>query len=341
MCYRADVARRAQPLFRRPFPHMRRWLSFLLPLVGLAIFVWIIRGTGIGRILDALRAIEPRRLWVFPLFTLYFLWIRGLRWQHLLRMIGIECPLMRCGVLWAVGFFGGSVTPGKVGDAVRAYYLSRDTGRHIGECFLTVFIDRLLDLVTVLLFGIVTLLIFSFFYIHMSSVWIMVAAAFGILGFLYLLMHRGLVKKFMRPLFRMIVPERYRGELSLGFDSFYNSLGIYARRWPGTLVAVFYTWLFWGGVVILAFAVAWVLRIDIPLRFIALMMPATTLVELIPITVSGLGTREATVIYFFSVQGIGSATAVGFSITYLLVGTYLNAAVGFVAWLFESRRARG
>ena len=56
-------------------------------------------------------------------------------------------------------------------------------------------------------------------------------------------------------------------------------------------------------------------------------------VELIPISVSGLGTRDAAVIYFFSLVGVSSAAAVSFSIGYLIVGTYLTAVVGFFIWL--------
>jgi uncharacterized membrane protein YbhN (UPF0104 family) len=46
-----------------------------------------------------------------------------------------------------------------------------------------------------------------------------------------------------------------------------------------------------------------------------------------------MGTREATVIYFFSVVGVGAVDAVGFSLVYVLCGTYLTALAGFVLWL--------
>jgi len=56
---------------------MRKWVSLILPLVGLVIFVWIVRGTGLDRILDTYRKIDPRSLAVFPVFTVFILWIRG------------------------------------------------------------------------------------------------------------------------------------------------------------------------------------------------------------------------------------------------------------------------
>jgi uncharacterized membrane protein YbhN (UPF0104 family) len=69
-------------------------------------------------------------------------------------------------------------------------------------------------------------------------------------------------------------------------------------------------------------------------------MPTLTLVELIPISVSGIGTRDAAVVFFFSVLGIGSAEAVSFSLIYLIFGTYFNALVGFIAWLANPAKLR-
>ncbi|MFQ5512156.1 MAG: lysylphosphatidylglycerol synthase transmembrane domain-containing protein [Candidatus Krumholzibacteriia bacterium] len=316
----------------------KKLLSLLLPLVGLAIFAWIVRGTGVERIVDTFRGVRFEKLLYFPLFTAYFVWIRGLRWHTIMRAAGIEYPLWRSAVVWAVGFFGASITPAKVGDALRAYYLSRDTGRNFGESFLTIFVDRLMDMVIVLISGVVTLLVFSYRYIHMSSLWLVVIMVAGVFGALYAVTRRNLVKTLVGPVFRALAPRKYHDELSLHFNSFYDSLRACARDRKRMAAAFVYALLFWTGVVFLAFSVTRILGIAVPLGYVLIMMPTVTLVELIPISVSGLGTREAAVIYFFSVVGIASAQAVGFSITYLLVGTYLTALVGFVAWLFKPAR---
>jgi uncharacterized protein (TIRG00374 family) len=216
---------------------------------------------------------------------------------------------------------------------VRALYVSRETGRRVGESFLTVFVDRLMDLVTVLVFGILTILIFSYRYTDMPSIWVIVAASLVVLGLVYLVLNRGAMKKLLGPLFRTFTPAKYRGQLSTEVHGFYDALALYATHWRATAFAVLLTLVFWVGVVLLAFAVTRVLGIEVSLAYIALMMPMVTLVEIIPISVSGIGTREAAVIFFFSAVGLGNAQAVAFSVTYLIVGTYLTAVVGFVAWL--------
>jgi hypothetical protein len=312
---------------------MRKWVSLLLPLVGLVIFVWIVRGTGVSRILETFRQIDARRLAIFPLFTVFILAIRGYRWWLLMRLVGIRYTRWRSTVVWAIGFFAAAITPGKVGDAVRALYVSRETGRGVGESFLTVFMDRLMDLVTVLVFGVVTIFIFSYRYTDMPSFWVILAASVASLALVYLVLHRELMRKLAGPLFKALTPAKYRTQLSTEVQGFYDSLALYARHWRSTAFAALLTLVFWVGIVVLAFTVARTLGVAVSFGYVALIMPMVTLVEIIPISVSGIGTREAAVIFFFSALGIGSAQAVAFSVAYLIVGTYLTALVGFVAWL--------
>jgi hypothetical protein len=315
------------------FSSMKKWISLLLPLVGLAIFAWIVRGTGVTRILETYRQIDPKRLIIFPFFTVFVLAIRGYRWWLLLRLVGIPYSMWRSTVVWAIGFFAASVTPGKVGDAVRALYVARETGRGFGESFLTVFMDRLMDLVVVLVFGVVTVFIFSSRHTDVPSFWLIIAASAGILALVYFVLHRSLMRKFFGPVFKMLTPAKYRGQLSAEVASFYDSLGLYARHWKVTACAALLTFVFWAGIVVLAYTVARTLGIAVSFGYIALIMPIVTVVELIPVSVSGIGTREATVIFFFSAVGIGSAEAVAFSVGYLIAGTYLTALAGFIAWL--------
>jgi len=92
---------------------------------------------------------------------------------------------------------------------------------------------------------------------------------------------------------------------------------------------------------LLAHTVTRVLHIDVSLGYMALILPMLTLVEIIPISISGLGTREAAVIYFFGIVGIDDpAQSVAFALMYVLLGLYAVALVGLFAWLFMPRSLR-
>lgn len=312
---------------------MRKKLSLILPFLGLALFVYIVGRTGIDRIADVFREANARMLAVTPVFVFVIILLRGLRWRILMRVIGIDFPLWKSARVWTIGFFAASVTPAKAGDAVRALYITEDTGRTFGETFLTVFIDRLWDLLIVLALGLVSILLFSRYYIEIPSVWIAGLASAGIAVCVYLAMNRSLMRRLLKPLFDVLVPQKYKETFSLNFNTFYDSLARYGRD-RGTLVSAFLlTIALWALIFLLAFFIMQMLGIEIGLAYVFLIMPIVTLVELLPISVSGLGTREAAVIYFFSVVGFSGAEAVGFSIGYLLIGTYLTALTGFVMWI--------
>jgi len=312
---------------------MRKTLSFLLPVVGLALFVYIVARTGLDRIAAVFAAANLKMLLVSPAFVIVIVLLRGLRWQLLMRVVGIDYSFWRSACVWTIGFFAASVTPAKAGDAVRALYLQNDTGRTFGEAFLTVFIDRLLDLMLVLCLGVASVLLFSSYYMELPSFWIILLVAVGITVCVYLAASRRLVRWLLKPIFEALVPSKYKERFSLNFHTFYDSLASYGRN-PGVMaLALLITVIVWGLVFSLAWYLTVVFGIDVAPAYVFLIMPIVTLVELIPISVSGLGTRDATVIYFFSVVGASFTAAVSFSIGYLLIGTYLTAVVGFILWI--------
>jgi len=302
-------------------------------MAGLALFAFIVWKTGVRQILDVFAAADPVRLALSPLFILLIMIVRGIRWRVIMRGVGIDYSVARATAVWTIGFFASAVTPAKAGDAVRAFYVRADSGRSFGEAFLTVFVDRLWDLLFVLGGGLITLVVFSRRYIEIPSFWLVIGATLMIAAVAVVATNRTAMKKLLQPLFGLLVPAQYKERFSLNFHSFYDSLQSYRGQGARHLTVFLMTLLCWALIFTFAWFIADLLGIDVSVGYVFLIMPIVTLVELVPISVSGLGTREATVIYFFSVIGLGSVEAVGFSISYLILGTYLTALIGFFLWL--------
>lgn len=312
---------------------MRKKVSLVLPFLGLVLFAYIVANTGIDKIVGVFASADLELLLLSPLAVLAIVVLRGVRWRFLMRAVGIEYSLWRSASVWTIGFFAASVTPAKAGDVIRALYVQEDTGRTFGEAFLTVFIDRLWDLVLVLVLGVASVLVFSRYYIRLPSFWIVVLAVAGIGLCVFVATNRRLMRRLLKPVFETLVPEKYKEMFSLNFHTFYDSLARFRRRPAIAAGALGLTVLVWALVFGLAWYIALILRVAVEPAYVFLIMPIVTLVELLPVSVSGLGTRDATVIYFFSVVGVSSAQAVGFSLGYLLVGTYLTALAGFALWI--------
>jgi uncharacterized protein (TIRG00374 family) len=312
---------------------MRKKLSIILPFLGLALFGYIVWSTGPRNIADVIRNAEPRLALVAVALVVLILVLRGVRWCLLLRIAGIDYPLWRATAVWAIGFSAASVTPAKAGDAIRAFYIQEHTGRSFGEAFFTVFVERLFDLTFVLGLGVVSVFVFSHYFTGLPSVWIVLMSVAVLAGCIYLVMNRRLMRRLLKPAFDIVVPRRYRSLVTDNVNSFYDSMASYGKTRSGLATAALLTVAVWALIFTLAWCVTAVLGIGVSLRYMFLIMPVVTLVEVLPVSVGGLGTRDATVIYFFSVVGIPGAAGVAFSLGYLLIGTYLTALLGFIMWL--------
>jgi hypothetical protein len=312
---------------------LRRAIAAALPGVGLALFAYIVLRAGPGRIAAALGDIAPARLLVFPLITLVIIGVRGWRWRVILSSLAIDYPLRRCAEVWTIGFFASAVTPGKLGDAVRALYVHRETGRGLGVSFLAVFVDRLLDLLVIVLLALIALPVFSRLFWRVPYHWLLLAASMGLLALLLLALRRDLVRALLAPAYRWLVPERFKNDLAQGFHGFYDALAAFRRDRRRSLAALLLTVAYWLIVFGLVRTLAWAMALPVGYGYIALTLPAVTVAEFLPISLSGLGPREAAIVFFFSVLGIPAPQALAFSLVYWLVGTVLTSLIGLVYWL--------
>ena len=79
-----------------------------------------------------------------------------LRWQLFLRMLHIEVPMREITRLFFIGAFFNQFLPGTTGgDVVRVIYLMRDHPEHKTAGFLSVAIDRLLAVLVLVIIGLV------------------------------------------------------------------------------------------------------------------------------------------------------------------------------------------
>jgi len=83
--------------------------------------------------------------------TIVLFIIKTIRWQVILRAQGTKLSFVKTLRLVLIGTFGSSITPAKVGDILRAVYLSKEEETKIGTSVFTVVFDRILDLIGIFL----------------------------------------------------------------------------------------------------------------------------------------------------------------------------------------------
>ena len=127
----------------------RVWIGLVLSAIFVALF--FVRIDDFRRLLDALTG--ANYVYVIPGIGLYLIgvWFRTLRWRRLLHHIR-PVPTTRLFPVVVVGYMANNLLPLRLGEIVRSYYLGDREQVSKAAALVTIFIERLLDALTLLLF---------------------------------------------------------------------------------------------------------------------------------------------------------------------------------------------
>ncbi len=95
-------------------------------------------------------------LFLIPAFSLVLVsyFIRGFRWDFFLKTLGINIPLKKSMSLFFAGL-GFSITPGKIGEAIKSHFLKKDHDHSYSKTVPIVFVERYYDLVGLLIISLI------------------------------------------------------------------------------------------------------------------------------------------------------------------------------------------
>jgi glycosyltransferase 2 family protein len=131
-------------------------------VIGLAVglLAVFLREADFARVTAAVAAARADFLALsFALTALTYL-IRAERWQYLLAPLG-PTRFSTCFRTTVIGFAASAVLPARAGEVIRPYLLARQEGLKATAAFATILVERILDLVAVLLLLLVFLLWFD------------------------------------------------------------------------------------------------------------------------------------------------------------------------------------
>src|SRR5262245_20155000 len=136
--------------------HLRAALVLVLTLGLLAYFL---RGVNLAEVWAKTREADARLLVLAVGMMMLVYVLRALRWQYLLAPIG-RTHFGTAFQTTVIGFAASFLLPARPGEVLRPYLLAKREGLPPTAAFATIILERLLDLVTVLLlFGAFVLLV--------------------------------------------------------------------------------------------------------------------------------------------------------------------------------------
>lgn len=302
-------------------------------LLGIFIFILILTKVNFNQLWQNIKGMKP--LYLITALALGFptLIIKSFCWNYIKRQQGIKYKLKDSFLMYVSSLFISGFTPGRIGEVARAFYLKKD-GYSMGKSLVGVIIDRLTDFIFLLVVIVVGSLFFITIFQKQITILILVIIITIVLSMVFLKI--GLVKWFFKTLFNKFIPEQYQKSWKLSFQDFMNDLKIYKLKNYIIIFAItIFSWLFYY---IQTYALGKGANIEgIPFLYFTVAITITGFITLIPISVAGIGTREAALILLFSPYAISIEKIIAFSSLILLMYLF-SCLFGLICWLIKPIR---
>lgn len=253
--------------------------------------------------------------------------LQSWRWNYLKKIQGLKYSLSDSFLIFCAGVFWGIITPGRLGDIIKIVYLQKD-GSSVGKSAVSVIIDRLADLLFLLVIGYVSMFFFLNFF---SKQLVTISVLFALIIITGLLLQNKLIKILLKKLFFVFVPDKYQKSWHLNFQDFMIDLKNYT--FSNYLVIFLITIIIWIIYYLQMFFLIKSIGIsNISFTYLIMAVTIAAVTTLIPISINGIGTRDATLLFLFSLVGISSEKTIAFSIMILFL-LLVNGLIGFFCWL--------
>ena len=247
----------------------------------------------------------------FAVFWLLFILMIGLRVERMHRALGcmgILIPRLVCYRSIVETSFWGTVTPARVGEIYKITYLVR-FGMPAGRGVVYLLSERLYDLLALMVFATAGAILlaghFSQFVVlrNVLIAALVLTLALGGIAWLRGAQTKSLIMALMRmvPMLGRTLTERFLGDVLLVNRKSGWILWLYSVAWVLCNIAQ-------------AYSLAQALRIPVGMFAIALGYSVSTVLAALPVSVAGLGTREAGYILILGLAGIDKEQALVLSL---------------------------
>jgi uncharacterized membrane protein YbhN (UPF0104 family) len=262
-------------------------------------------------------------------FALVGVVLSAWRWQRVLAVFGERLPLASLLSTYVASLFVGNVLPSTIGgDVLRVTRI----GRRIGStetAFASVALERLTGFLAL------PMLVFAGFALspslidenHALVALLIALIALSLLGsIVFLAGHPRLAGRFANN----ENWTRFIGAVHLGVDGL--------RRGPRRIVDVLVTALLYQCAVVASVAlIATALDLAVPIAAIIAFVPAVAMVQVLPLSISGLGVREGMLVFFLTPLEVSRAQSIGLGLLWY-ASLLLISALGAPSFLAGDRK---
>lgn len=273
--------------------------------------------------------------WIFGNIT------RSLRWKYLLGKLNMDISLKDTIPLFTAGMFLSNISPAKTGEPIRSLLLKRNKGYSFSKSLPSIFIERLMDLITIILISTIGIALLTA-KLEQISFWFNMAVVVW-LGLITLGLYVGIskqrTKKFLskiQSIFSFIPKiDKLKSEVERLSENIHRSLITYKDK--KTLITSFIltliSWLLEGVILIIAFY-----SLGLQISFVSAMTAVSiaVLIGVFTILPGALGSYEIiSVTFFMAIYSYSAAQLTGGVLLGRFLSFWLYAIIGAIFLAFK------
>jgi len=304
---------------------VRKYIRYL----GILLLILILTKIDVNLLLKYFSNINPFLCLLILALNVPQFFIKSLRWNQLLKQQKIIYPAFDAFQIYISSIFIGFITPGRLGEFIKAVYLKSDKGISLSKGMSSVFVDRLFDLYLLIILGLIGIWKFDILgKLSDTSLFLLII----FILFPLLILNKQLMGKVVSLIYESVIRGKVqlKNKIEERFDDFY--IGTNQLITFKLICSAFLTCLSYSVFFIQCYLIAIAMGISINFITITLFMAISNLISFIPISISGLGTRDAILIYLFSLIDLSPEMAVSYAFLVFITFFVCGGLMGAIAW---------
>ena len=315
---------------------MKKRLNLIFGAAISLLFIFLaFRQTHIADIVDAIKKSLGPYLLLLLFFVLFSAYLRAIRWKYfLLPLKNVRSSNLLSALM--IGYGANVILPAHLGEVMRAFILGRKEKISVSSVLATIFVERIIDVLTFLFLLIFLLLFYDFPHWVKESALILLTIAVFISGFLVFIAQKtstalNFLNFFLKPL-----PDSIKNKLNQIVLTFVSGLRALKKK-SHYFIIFFLSIAIWIGYV-MGFA-SGILSFHLKLPWIAplVLMVLTTISIVVPSSPGYIGTYHYLCQLGLSFFGVDKNEALAVAIImhafntlpFLIIGIYYSWREGF------------
>lgn len=304
-----------------------------LPVIGLLLLSWILFKIDFKQVVSIVAEAKLDYLLLSLLFLSWHFFFHSYKW-HVVITKKIKFSLWKTLNISMISMFVNLITPTGVSTLFRSHLLKKESDHSYAMAAATVATDKFLELFLLIIFIVASVILVSstilsdlIYPVLMIVVIVSSTIAWSITDKIY-------GKRFVFFILSLIdrIPRMKK------LSQFGRDLYDYLDDLPELIIPIIMNIAYYACSYIAIYFLSLSLGINISLLQLIFSLQLITLASQLPISVAGIGTREATAIYIWGLYGISAEATLAVSLLSFVLTKVVPGIIGFILFYIHPRR---